>query len=387
MEHTTLPMVTLRTNNVDHDKTTKIGDELRLETLPENGAKDPSGLKMNRSLVKDDFVKGSVDVSEPSAELESIFDDQNAKVDDSESNENDSLKRSDVLREDLDKAGLLSGSLSNKEDVINPEAFKDNQLHEIPLGAIGNDDLSGAPMQPPMQSPAKAYYENRYQASDAEMLRSQIPYDSEDNDYGDDERDWIVDELANAGTGSQIPQDDFVWSDTDKDLMISSAEAKSPTMPPLIGYAAAGAVPRDQELGSDNNENIMIMTPPSFYSPTAPYQYRSSVAQGVNLQQPDYLMPDFGTDSSGEFLNENGVSGNYGDIGDKIDFEVLKEVKKSKVPRPTDASERRPLIPTKSHTSGGKIICVLRDLFLQLVLCLSTGKMLNYLKIICVVSC
>ena len=350
MEHTTFPMVTLKTKNVG--KKDQLGSELQLDRLPEDGSKELAGLKMNQSSVKDDSLKGSVDVSEPNSALESIFDDQNAKA---ESNEDDNLRRNNILREDLEKAGLLSGSLSNKEAVINPDALKDN--HEIPLGEIGNDDLSDTPMQHPIQPPSKTYFENGYEASDVDMLQSQIPYDSEDNDYGDDERDWIVDELANAGTGSQVPQDDFVWSDTDKDLMISSAETKSPTMSPLIGYAAAGAVPLDQELSNNNNENIMIMTPPSLSSPTTPYQYRSSVAHGVNVQQPDYLTPDFGTDSSGEFLNENGISGNYGDIGDKIDFEVLKEVKKSKVPRPTDASEGKSLEATKSHTSGGKIIC------------------------------
>ena len=284
-------------------------------------------------------------LTNPDASLETIFQDEDT-LNGSDTSHDDDLKRSEILREDLEKAGLLSRGLLSKQtdDVINPEAFEKGRSDESPPDIQGNHQLSGSQKQ----SNPNTNTENQYQES--EKISSQIPYASEDNDYSDDERDWIVGELANAGTGSQVPQDDFVWSDTDEDLMISSAEKKSPTIPPLMNYVTTEAVSRDDRLSNQNNENIMMMTPPSYISTTTPTQYRPSLEQGVDLQEPDYLTPEFGTDSSGEFLNENGVSGNFGDIGDEINFEVLEEVKRSKVPRPTAAYEKEPLRATEDHT-------------------------------------
>ena len=353
MAKTQDPMFAWQTNEGNQARSGQNIEELKQDSLQQGSYMSPGGTKKITSFVGGDSGNHLSSKTEPDRSLESIFQDQD--VDDINkhgSSRDDALKQNEVLREDLEKAGLLSGGLSNKQaNVMNTKAFRELQMAENPPHLQGTGELS---------HPAKQYNSQHYDGkgngqSDVNMLRSEIPYDSE-NDYGDDERDWIIDELANAGTGSQVPQDDFVWSDTAENLMMASAERKSPTLPPLTTYTTTEAALRDGLLSNQNNENIMVMTSPSYISTTTPSQSRTNVLQGTNWREPDYLMPDFGTDSSGQFLNENGVSGNYGDIGDEVDFEILQNVKKSKVPKPTDASDKNRLGAIKSYSSYGGTI-------------------------------
>lgn len=328
----TIPSTSLENQN---DETTRLEKQSRQQN-------ERDSRKFEDDLKKQDKGKEDLTATTKSNEdLESIF--QNEKTDDDSNNIlRDALKRSEILRNDLRKIGLLPPTSSDMQmgEGLNPEAING-------IKTDGNGRLTDILSQSHQYDSSLNKYDMSNQGSENDIIRSQVPFEAGKDEYEDDERDWIVNELALAGTGSQIPKDDFVWSDTDDDLMMSYA-TKRPTSPPTLEYAAEAAM-RDNVLSYQNDENIMMMTPNSYTSTSSPY--KTTPAQGVDFQEPDYLVPEFGTDSSGGFVNENGVSGDYGDVGDEIDFEVINQVKKSKVARPTDSVEKKRLRTTQKHTT------------------------------------
>ena len=314
------------------------------------------------SKVREDSTARAPDVSQSDQDLESIFQNREANVShDSQAILSEALTRSEILRNDLKKIGLLSTTLTNHaaNDEINPEAFRvesdDNERDESQgMESQPNDQESDRLAETVSQSDQDPYDEDEngrdMSTKGYGVIRPKTPYDSKNGRYSEDERDWIVDELANAGTGSQVPQDDFVWSDTAEDLMTSSTKELTPTM----GYVKTEAVMRGDEMNTDDDNNIMMMTPTSdLYKATPAYQLKSTSDQEVDFKEPDYLLPEFGTDSSGGFENENGVSGNFGDVGDEIDFEVIKQIKKNKIARPTNSSDGEVSKTTESHIAAG----------------------------------
>ena len=332
-------------SNEEHVKVSRLFDQHEHKSSQQEDTHNTGDhLSEERPSKEKDSDTNISDATDSSDDLESVFSEE--EMDPTQASvpvHENSLERSQILREDLKKVGLLSENQQANEE-INPKAFKDT----------GSDDKLPDILN---QMYSNGYVGQRYdltdQASDSDLTRSRLQYATEDNDYGDDERDWIVDELAKAGTGSQVPHDDFVWSDTDEDLMETS-EPKSPTTSP---YDMAETVMRDDGLSNQNNEDIMMMSPTNYIATTPVSQLKSTFGQGVNFAEPDYLMPDFGTDSSGEFHDEHGVSGNYGDIGDEVDLEVIRNVKKSKVARPTDALENKTFTAMPNHISAkGKFI-------------------------------
>ena len=338
--------------------------------IPNSNASFSSDIKLETS--KSNFT----DTKEDHADLESIFSsDQPHSSDDSNEVISEEAKRSRILNEDLKKYGLLDKNSHPTDylesDAINQEALEgySDTIRRNPMLANAlnpstedaydsTEDRDGldreqqiASYQPTVlaDNQRTVTYDSDITEERDNVIREQLigsyqptivadnepTIASEDEDVADN-RDWIVNELANAGTGSQIPDDDFVWSsrqsDNEDDTLISSLSRTGSPSPTTFSTQAMAA---DDGLSSQNDDNIMLMTPRA-YMPTKPSsQYEGFGEPGDNFSEPDYLLPEFGTDSSGAFVNQNGAFGNFGDLGDEIDFEVVNQVKKSNVPRPT----------------------------------------------------
>ena len=335
--------------------------------IPNSNTSYSSGIKLETSKSK------STDTMDDHADLESIFsDDQPPSSDDSNEVINEESKRNRILHEDLKKVGLLDKN-SHPTDYLESDAINQEALEGYSDTIERNPMLANA--LNPSTEDAYDITEDRDNLDREQQIASYQPTDnqqtvasdsditderdnvireqligsyqptvtadnqptiaSEDEDVADN-RDWIVDELANAGTGSQIPDDDFVWSsrqsDNEDDTLISSLSRTGSPSPTMF---STQAVADDDGLSSQNNDNIMLMTPRAFMPTNPSSQYKGFGEPGDNFSEPDYLLPEFGTDSSGAFVNQNGASGNFGDLGDEIDFEVVNQVKKSNVPRPT----------------------------------------------------
>ena len=263
------------------------------------------------------------DLSEAGKNLASVFgeSDLDATTNANEV-ESDESKPRQILLQDLEKIGLSPTGMKAK-DLEDQESL------------IDNDDLQKKDLANTLFQRYQSGYDSfsdggsvSNQRLNQAMAGPLIGSESEDDKI--DSRDWIVDELANAGTGTQVPQDDFVWSNAAEDLMLST---KRMPPSPTTAYQDQESLPRD--LIDQDSENIMLTNPTAFQMTVPTSGHEFGKYEERDREEPDYLLPEFGTDSLGAFVDQNGASGNYGDVGDEIDFEVVKQIKKSKIPLPT----------------------------------------------------
>ncbi|XP_065063243.1 uncharacterized protein LOC135689813 isoform X2 [Rhopilema esculentum] len=267
--------------------------------------------------------KEDSDLSETDQNLATVFEESDlGAATNANEVESDESKPRQILLQDLEKIGLSPTGKKTK-DLEDQERLSDND-------AVQKTNLANTLFQ---------RYQSGYDSfSDGESVASQrlnqamagplIGSESEDDQV--DSRDWIVDELANAGTGTQVPQDDFVWSNAAEDLMLSTKRMPSS---PTTAYQDQESLPRD--LIDQDSENIMLTNPTAFQTTVPASDHEFSKYEERDWEEPNNLLPEFGTDSLGAFVDQNGASGNYGDVGDEIDFEVVKQIKKSKIPLPT----------------------------------------------------